>query len=87
MCRRTPAVIASAMLVVLAQPAPASEPVTLVREGRPEATIVVADEPCPVPLWVKGKQLTVAYAAEELRRWIEKSSGARLPVVPASKAS
>jgi len=64
----------------------ASGPVTLVREGKPEATIVVADEPLPVPLWVKRKPLTGAYAAEELQRWVEKSSGAKLPIVPASKA-
>jgi hypothetical protein len=60
--------------------------VTLVRKGRPEATIVVADAPHPVPLWVNRKQLTVTYAAEELQRWIEKSSSASLPIVPASKA-
>jgi hypothetical protein len=86
MFRRLATSIAIVLLLVPIHAALASGPVTLVREGRPEATIVVADEPRPVPLWMKGKQLTVAYAAEELQRWVEKASGACLPIVPASKA-
>ena len=57
-----------------------------VQDGQPRAAIVVADQPLPIPLWSKGKQLTVAYAAEELQRFIEKASGARLEIVPASRA-
>jgi hypothetical protein len=61
----------------------AAAPVMLVENGKPAATIVIADQPTAIPI---GKPATVAYAAEELQRFIEKASGARLEVAPAAKA-
>ena len=42
----------------------AAAPVTLVKNGKPAATIVIANEPVAIPV---GKPSTVAYAAEEIR--------------------
>jgi len=70
-------------LLALLGTAMAAAPVTLVKDGEPVATIVVADEPTAIPV---GKPPTVAYAAEELQRFIEKASGARLEIVPAAQA-
>jgi len=67
----------------------AAAPVTLVENGKPAATIVIADEPTVIPVgkgMEKGKPPTVAYAAEELQSFIEKASGARLEIVPAAQA-
>ena len=64
------------------------DPLSLTRDGSPLATIVVADR--PLPLLVVGgmgqRLLTQRYAAEELQGYIEKISGARLPIVTASEA-
>jgi len=76
-------------LLALAGVALAAAPITLVDDGKPAATIVIADDPTAIPVGkgaAKGKPPTVAYAAEELQRFIEKASGARLEIVPASKA-
>jgi len=67
----------------------AAAPITLVEDGKPAATIVIADEPTAIPVGkgaAKGKPPTVAYAAEELQRFIEKATGARLEILPAAKA-
>ena len=48
----------------------------LVRDGRPQATIVVAKDAGP----------TVQLAATELQRYVEKISGARLPIVQEGEA-
>lgn len=61
----------------------AAAPTTLVKDGKPAATIVIADQPAAISV---GKPPTVVYAAEELQRFIEKASGARLEIVPAAKA-
>ncbi|MDD5704929.1 MAG: hypothetical protein PHR35_03330, partial [Kiritimatiellae bacterium] len=66
--------------------------VVLVKEGQPAATIVIADEPVRIPLartdpaTRRPVPLTVAYAAQELQLLIEKATGAKLPIVAASKA-
>ncbi|KPK41419.1 MAG: hypothetical protein AMK72_15240, partial [Planctomycetes bacterium SM23_25] len=73
----------TACLLALTGTTTVAAPVTLVRDGQPAAVIVIADEPVAIPL---GKPPTVAYAAEELQRFIEKATGARLEIVPASKA-
>ncbi len=70
-------------LFALTGAALAAAPITLVDSGKPAATIVIADQPTAIPV---GKPPTVAYAAEELQRFIEKASGARLDIVPAAKA-
>lgn len=51
--------------------------IELVREGRPQAVIVVSDQPTSV----------ARYAAKELSYHIERASGARLPVVGESEAA
>jgi len=79
-------------LLALTGAAMAAVPVTLVKDGRPVATIVVADEPTDIPLsrrdpkTRKTVSMTQVDAAEELRAFIEKASGARLEIVPAAKA-
>ncbi|HUT57883.1 MAG TPA: DUF4838 domain-containing protein [Phycisphaerae bacterium] len=76
-------------LLAVAGVAVAAAPITLVDDGKPVATIVIADDPTAIPVGkgaAKGKPPTVAYAAEELRRFIEKATGARLEIVPAAKA-
>jgi hypothetical protein len=76
-------------VVVLASTALAAKPVTLVKDGKPAATIVIADEPTEIPVGkgaAKGKPPTVAYAAEELQSFIAKASGAKLEIVPAAEA-
>jgi len=70
-------------LLALTGAALAAAPITLVEDGKPAATIVIADQPTVIPI---GKPPTVVYAAEELQRFIEKASGARLEIVPAAKA-
>jgi len=70
-------------LLALTGAALAAAPITLVEDGKPAATIVIADQPTAIPV---GKPPTVVYAAEELQRFIEKASGARLEIVPAAKA-
>ncbi|MEA3368024.1 MAG: hypothetical protein U9R68_07925, partial [Planctomycetota bacterium] len=72
-----------ACLLALTATTTTAAPVTLVRDGQPAAAIVIADEPVAIPV---GKPPTVAYAAKELQRFIEKAAGARLEIVPASKA-
>jgi len=70
----------------------AAAPITLVKDGKPAATIVVADEPTDIPLWKrdpktrKNVSMTQMDAAKELQAFIEKASGARLEIVPAAKA-
>ena len=59
------------------------------KNGKPAATIVIADEPTVIPVGKgteKGKPPTIAYVAEELQSFIEKASGARLEIVPAAQA-
>lgn len=79
-------------LLALTGAAMAAVPVTLVKDGRPVAIIVVADEPTDIPLSKrdpkarKAVSMTQRDAAEELRAFIEKASGARLEIVPAAKA-
>jgi hypothetical protein len=70
-------------LLALMGTAMAVAPVTLVKDGKPAATIVIADQPTAIPL---GKPPTVAYAADELQRFIEKATGARLEIIPAAQA-
>ena len=60
--------------------------VTLVRDGRPTATIVIPDSTPPA---TDGRELppdTARRAAEELRKYIARASGAELPIVAASEA-
>jgi len=79
-------------LLALTGTAPAAEPVTLVKDGKPAATIVVADQPTGIPLAKRDAKtkrdsaMTQMDAAEELRAFIEKATGARLEIVPAAKA-
>ena len=61
----------------------AAAPITLVEDGKPAATIVIADQPTAIPV---GKPRTVVHAAQELQRFVEKATGARLEIVPAAKA-
>jgi hypothetical protein len=66
--------------------------ISLVHDGQPAATIVIADEPLIIPGTTtdsgthKPVPLTTAYAAGELQRFIEKATGAKLPIVTASQA-
>jgi hypothetical protein len=66
--------------------------VVLVKDGRPAATIIIADDPVRIPVadydpkTGKSKPLTVAYAAAELQSFIAKATGVTLPVVAASPA-
>ena len=65
---------------------PASAQVALARDGRPAATIVVPDPGRDVP---DGRDLpaaTARTAAEELRKYIARASGAELSIVTASQA-
>ena len=79
-------------VLALTGAAPAAAPITLVDNGKPAATIVVADEPINLPLSKRDpktrKTRTMAQrdAAEELQAFIEKAGGARLEIVPASEA-
>jgi hypothetical protein len=79
-------------LVVLTGAARAAAPITLVKNGKPAATIVVADEPIALPLTKRdlitkrSVPMTQRDAAEELQTLIEKASGARLEIVPAAEA-
>ena len=61
---------AAALLAAPTDAAPAPETIQLVSNGRPEAVIVVPEEPNP------GERR----AAEELQTYVEKGSGARLPI-------
>ena len=77
---------------MLTVPAYAAGPVTLAADGKPAATIVVADEPAVLPFQKRDSAtkrnvpMTQADAAEELQRYIEKATGARLEIVPAAQA-
>ena len=68
------------------------EPVVLADESGPRAAIVLADAPRNILITTgrkrKGtfRQFTVRYAAEELQKYVEKSTGAKLPIVRASEA-
>jgi len=79
-------------LLVLTGTSPAAAPIALVENGKSAATIVVADEPTDIPLRKrdpktrKAVSMTQRDAAEELRAFIEKATGARLEIVPAAKA-
>ena len=85
-------VVCMMCLVVLTGTAVLAGPVTLVEDGKPAATIVVADEPSVLPLdkrdptTKKTVPMTQRDAAEELQAFIEKATGARLEIVPAAKA-
>jgi hypothetical protein len=82
----------AAVCVVLIAGTAAAAPITLVQDGKPTATIVVADQPVAIPVEVRdpktgrGMPVTQRYAAEELQRFIEKATGARLEIVKASQA-
>jgi len=86
------AMAAMACLLALTRSALAAAPVTLVKDGQPAATIVVADEPTDIPLGKRDPKtkrrvsMTQMDAAEELQAFIEKASGARLEIVPATRA-
>ncbi|MDD5705144.1 MAG: DUF4838 domain-containing protein [Kiritimatiellae bacterium] len=58
----------------------------LTRRGVPAATIVVPDTPLGACNGMGAATLTQATAAEELQKYVEKASGARLPIVPAARA-
>jgi len=62
----------------------------LVRNGAPKAAIVVRDEPDKIALVLQMSLLddskTVMFAAEQLQHYVEKVSGARLPIVKESQA-
>lgn len=75
-------------MLVAVMVAPASADVVLVREGRPNAVIVVAQEAVqaiPGLTPEKADPTTpadkVAWAARDLQTYIEKMSGAKLPIV------
>lgn len=61
----------------------------LAANGEPRASIVIADEPletvCTVASPIRTPQ-TAMRAAEELQRYVERASGATLPIVKASEA-
>lgn len=61
-------------------------PIVLVRAGKATATIVVADDSAPEAK-PGATDADLSYAAQELQSFIEKATGARLDIVPASKAS
>jgi len=79
-------------LLAMTGAALAAAPITLVKNGKPTATIVVADQPTAIPLskrdpeTKKNVSMTQRDAAEELQAFIEKASGARLEIVPAAQA-
>ena len=64
----------------------AADELRLVRDGQAEAVIVVPDAPLPAcgseMGFVSGTQRT---AAEALQKYLEKASGVRVPIVPASE--
>ena len=64
------AAIGVVLLLAVPTDAGAPEPIILVSNGRPEAVIVLPEEPNP------GERR----AAEELQTYVEKASGARLPI-------
>jgi len=80
-----------ASLVLIAATVGAA-PVVVVRDGKPAATIVVADQPVDIlaevrdPKTMRGIRVTQRFAAEELQTFIEKATGARLEIVTASQA-
>lgn len=73
--------------LALAATAPCVHAFTLTRDGQPEATIVIADKAFqakryPRTIWAIGKpEEKVRAAAEDLQDYIEKISGAKLPIV------
>ena len=89
--RRSLPLLAAALLPGCATTSHEGGTVTLVRDGRPAASIIIADQPDRIPLedidpkTRKPVPLTVAHAAGELQRFIEKATGgqaanpARLP--------
>jgi hypothetical protein len=71
MLRAWGALISVAMLVVMVSPKRvAAEPVTIVKVGKPAATIVIANEPT----------IAARLAAQELRYHLEEITGAVLPI-------
>ncbi len=62
--------------------------ITLVKRGKPVATIVIADEPMRIAAATEKhtEKHTVAYAADELQYFIEQACGVKLPIVKASEA-
>ncbi len=76
--------LAAAIIVLhlLAVSCPADQ-LLLTEAGQPAATIVIADD-SDMPK-AAGGYPTAAQAAEELQQWLEKASGAQLPIVPASQ--
>src|SRR5687767_1560766 len=83
----------AAFCLVLGVGIQAAQAVTLVRDGKPTATIVIAkaaldakaDKPA---VGVSGKpEEKVRLAAEELQRYVEKISGAKLPIVGEDEAT
>ena len=74
----------------LAYPAEATAALVIVQDGQPAATIVVADEPDSIISRVKqggfSANLTTEYAAEQLQLYLEKVTGAKLPIVKESQA-
>jgi len=64
-------IILCAVVLVFASLAGAAEKLTLVRDGQPRAMIIIAKNPTD----------NAKVAADELQRYIEKISGAKLPII------
>ena len=79
--------IALVFINLVAYPAKGqNEEILLTRNGKPEATIVVPDNLLAACDARGNGTLIQMTAAEELQKYIEKASGAKLPIVPAAKA-
>jgi len=85
-------VFAASCTVATASSVGDAKPVQLVADGKPLAAIVVADKPDKILITTGRKrkktfkQFTNLYAAQELRKYIEKATGAKLPILKASQA-
>lgn len=71
-----------------------AEDIVLVENNQAKAVIIVGDSPLPIPIKLKkkvGKRVkhivqNQGYAAQELQKWIEKSTGAKLEIMAAANA-
>ena len=67
--------------------------ITLTQDGKPTATIVISDDALAAPAYVPAVGSSppaaqkIKLAATELQRYVEKLSGAKLPIVAASAAT
>ena len=77
------------LVLVFLAPASNAEQLLLTEDGQPRASIVIPDKPlemlhgCVIPVKERRSQ---KYAAEELQHYLERASGALLPIVPVSRA-